>query len=128
MLAFFAANLVIYWSTWPINWKLGVAVLIGFALLPVYHLLGNEVPALDWKSGATWVLPWLGGLMLISYLGNYDGRGVLTFETSVPIIFAFSCLIYLLAVRSRLATEEIERHIENSRKESEQEEQELESA
>src|SRR6478752_3359565 len=31
ILAFWAANLIIYWSTWPINWKLFVAVLIGFA-------------------------------------------------------------------------------------------------
>jgi len=128
LLAFWAANMVIYWSTWPINWKLFVAVLIGLALLPVYHLLGNDVPDLDWRSGATWVLPWLGGLALISYLGNYDGRGVLTFATSVPILFVFSCLIYVLAVRSRLATEEIERHIERSRQESEQEKAELESA
>src|SRR4051794_13657040 len=121
LLAFWAANMVIYWSTWPINWKLFVAVLIGLALLPVYHLLGNDVPDLDWRSGATWVVPWLGGLALISYLGNYDGRGVLTFGTSVPILFVFSCLICVLAVRSRLATDEIERHIENSRQESEQE-------
>ena len=127
VLAFWAANLIIYWSTWPINWKLFIAVLIGFALLPVYHLLGKDVPDLDWRSGATWVLPWLGGLALISYLGNYGGRGVLTFGTAVPIIFVFSCLIYVLAVRSRLATDEMERHIENSRKESDQEEQELES-
>jgi amino acid transporter len=128
VLAFWAANMIIYWSTWPINWKLFVAVLIGFVLLPIYHLLGKDVPSLDWRSGATWVLPWLGGLALISYLGNYEGRGVLTFGTSVPTIFVFSCLIYVLAVRSRLATEEIERHIENSKKESDEEEQALETA
>jgi amino acid transporter len=127
VLAFWAANLIIYWSTWPINWKLFVAVLIGFALLPVYHWLGNDVPKLDFTSGATWVLPWLGGLALISYLGNYGGRGVLTFESAVPIIFVFSCAIYALAIRSRLPAEEMERHIESSRQESEEEERELES-
>ncbi len=128
VLAFFAANLVIYWSTWPINWKLFIAVLIGFALLPVYHVLGKDVPSLDWRSGATWVLPWLGGLALISYLGNYGGRGVLTFESAVPTILVFSCVIYTLAVRSRLSTEEIERHVERSKKESAQDEEELETA
>ena len=128
VLAFWAANLIIYWSTWPINWKLFVAVLIGFVLLPVYHFLGNDVPDLDFRSGATWVLPWLGGLALISYLGNYGGRGVLTFASAVPIIFVFSCVIYVLALRSRLPREEMERHIEASKKESAQEEEELESA
>jgi len=127
-LAFWAANLVIYWSTWPVDWKLFVAVLIGFALLPVYHLTGTELPPLDLRSGATWMLPWLGGLALISYLGNYGGRGVLTFGTAVPIIFVFSLAIYALAMWSRLGPEEMERHIEASRAESAEEEQELESA
>jgi len=127
-LAFWAANLVIYWSTWPVDWKLFVAVLIGFALLPVYHLTGTELPPLDLRSGATWMLPWLGGLALISYLGNYGGRGVLTFGTAVPIIFVFSLAIYALAMWSRLSPEEMERHIEASRAESAEEEQELESA
>jgi hypothetical protein len=128
VLAFWAANLVIYWSTWPINWKLFVAVLIGFALLPVYHWLGKDVPELDFRSGATWVLPWLGGLALISYLGNYGGRGVLTFGTAIPILFVFSCAIYALAMWSRLSSEEMRRNIEASQHESAEEEQELESA
>ena len=127
LLAFWAANLVIYWSTWPINWKLFVAVLIGFALLPVYHLLGKDVPQLDFRSGATWVLPWLGGLALISYLGNYGGRGVLSFHTAFPVLFAFSSVIYALAMWSRLGTEEMKRNIEASENESEEEGQELEA-
>jgi amino acid transporter len=127
-LAFWAANLVIYWSTWPIDWKLFVAVLIGFALLPVYHLMGTELPPLDLRSGATWMLPWLAGLALISYLGNYGGRGVLTFNTAIPILFVFSLAIYALAMWSRLSPEEMERHIEDSRTESEVEKQELDSA
>ena len=34
-LGFFVANLVVYWSGWTTVWKLMVAVLIGFVLLPV---------------------------------------------------------------------------------------------
>jgi amino acid transporter len=128
VLAFWAANLIIYWSTWPINWKLFVAVLIGFALLPIYHLLGQDVPDLDLKSGATWVLPWLGGLALISYLGDYGGRGVIGFGSAIPIIFVFSVVIYALAMRFSLSAEEAEEHIERSRQESEIEEAELQKA
>src|SRR4051812_2926016 len=128
ILAFWAANLIIYWSTWPINWKLFVAVLIGFVLLPIYHLLGQDVPDLDFKSGATWVLPWLGGLALISYLGDYGGRGVIGFGAAIPIIFVFSLVIYALAMRFSLSAEEAEEHIERSRRESELEEKELETA
>jgi amino acid transporter len=128
VLAFWAANLIIYWSTWPINWKLFVAVLIGFALLPVYHWLGQDVPKLDLRSGATWVLPWLGGLALISYLGDYGGRGVIGFGAAIPIIFVFSVVIYALAMRFSLSTEEAAGHIEASRLEAELEEQELKTA
>jgi amino acid transporter len=128
VLAFWSANLIIYWSTWPINWKLFVAVLIGFALLPIYHVLGKDVPDLDFKSGATWVLPWLGGLALISYLGDYGGRGVIGFGVAIPIILVFSLVIYALAMRFSLTSEDAEEHIERSRRESEAEEEELEQA
>jgi amino acid transporter len=128
VLAFWAANLIIYWSTWPINWKLFVAVLIGFALLPVYHLLGQDVPDLDLRSGASWVLPWLGGLAAISYLGDYGGRGVIGFGVAIPILFVFSAVIYALAMHFSLSAEEAQRHIDDSRQEAEVEERDLETA
>ena len=40
-------------------------------LLAVLHAVGDNMPHLQWKAGATWTLPWLGGLFLISYLGDY---------------------------------------------------------
>lgn len=133
VLAFCASNLIIYWSGWDIVWKLAVAVAIGFVLLPIYHLLGQDTPKLDLRSGATWVVPWLLGLLVISWLGNYPepaagNQMVLSFSTAIPIIFVFSVAIYVLAYRSPLPTSEIEEHVENSRAESELEEQELDRA
>ncbi|GAA1765419.1 APC family permease [Nocardioides hankookensis] len=127
LLAFWASNLIIYWSGWDIVWKLGVAVAIGFVLLPIYHVLGQDTPKLDFRSGATWVVPWLLGLLLISWLGNYPepakgNQDVLTFGTAIPVIFVFSVIIYVLALRFPLSTAEIEAHVEESRKESELEE------
>lgn len=130
VLAFWASNLIIYWSGWDIVWKLAVAVAIGFVLLPIYHLLGQDTPKLDLRAGATWVVPWLVGLLVISWLGNYPepaagNQNVLSFDTAMPVIFLFSLAIYWIAYRSPLPTDEIERHIEDSRRESEIEEQEL---
>ncbi len=128
VLAFFASNLIIYWSGWDIVWKLGVAVAIGFVLLPIYHVMGQDTPKLDFRSGATWVVPWLLGLLVISWLGNYPedptkgNLDILTFETSIPVIFVFSLIIYALALRFPLSTEEIERHVEDSLQESQLEE------
>jgi amino acid transporter len=130
ILAFWASNLIIYWSGWDIVWKLMVAVAIGFVLLPIYHVLGHDTPKLDLRSGATWVVPWLIGLLVISWLGNYPepaagNQNVLGFTTAIPVIFVFSLLIYALAMRVPLPTEEIEEHVETSRRETEIEEQDL---
>jgi amino acid transporter len=133
VVAFFCSNMIVYWSGWDIVWKLAVAVAIGFVLLPIYKMLGNDVPDLDFAAGASWVLPWLGGLLLLSYIGNYPepksgNLDILTFETSVPIILVFSIAIYLLAMKFCLPKDEMERHIESTRAEAATEEQELGSA
>jgi len=130
VLAFWASNLIIYWSGWDIVWKLAVAVAIGFVLLPIYHVLGQDTPKLDLRSGASWVVPWLVGLVVISWLGNYPepaagNQNVLSFSTAIPIIFVFSVAIYALAMRFPLSRAEIEEHIERSRAESHQEEEAL---
>ena len=79
------------------------------------------------------MLPWLGGLVLLSYLGNYPepaagNLNILTFETSIPLILVFSIAIYALAMKFCLPTPEMERHIEATRDEAELEEEELGSA
>jgi amino acid transporter len=132
VLAFFGSNLIIYWSGWDIVWKLMVSVLLGLALLGVFTLTGSvKSRELDFPSGASWLLPWLGGLTLISYLGNFpeDPRkgnlGWLNFETSVAIILVFSVLIYLLAYAVRLSPEEAQSNIDEVREEAEVEDQEL---
>ena len=96
-------------------------------------MLGQDTPKLDFRSGATWVVPWLLGLLVISWLGNYPepaagNQMVLSFSSAIPIIFVFSVLIYVLAYRSALPTSEVEEHVESSRAEAELEEQELDRA
>jgi amino acid transporter len=129
ILAFWCANLIVYWSTWPINWKLFVAVLIGFVLLVVFQFAG-VVPSRDFdlRAGATWMLPWLGGLALISYLGDYGGRGVIGFGTAIPIMLVFSAAIYALALWVRLDTEQVEQNVADAAGEVEAENDELEGS
>jgi amino acid transporter len=124
-LAFFASNMIIYWSGWTVNWKLMVAVLLGFALLGVGEMLGKARPNLELKAGATWVLPWLVGLTVISWLGDYDGLGVITFGVAIPIILVFSAAIYAIAYKVRLDPETARQHIDEARAESAVEEREI---
>jgi amino acid transporter len=73
-LAFIAANIVVYVSGYSTLFWLDMFVAVGFILFGGYQL---SLPAekrtiLDLRS-ATWIVPWLGALLLIAWLGRYDG-------------------------------------------------------
>lgn len=106
-LAFCSSNMIVFWTGWEINYKLFIAVLIGFALMGVQHLKDNSKFDYDWKSGS-WVVPWFAGLALISYLGSYGGGlNVLEFGGGFVATVLFSLLIYVWAMKVRLPKEKI---------------------
>lgn len=76
-------------------------------LLAVYRRFSSRPhPSLDWRAGA-WLIPRLGGLALISYLGSY-GKGsqdVLGLGSGVLVIAVLSAIIYVIAYRLRLPSE-----------------------
>lgn len=126
VLAFWCSDLIVYWSGWSTVWKLMVAVLLGLALLAVFEVVGKDKPPLDWKAGATWVLPWLGGLTLLSWLGDYAGGiGVLHFAIAIPIFLVFSVVVYAIAYAVRLPAARVEGIVAATRREAEVEEVEL---
>jgi amino acid transporter len=130
-LAFYASNLIVYWAGWNINWKLFVTVAGGLVLLAVMHAVrGERMPNLNWRSGATWTLPWLGGLCLVSWLGDYPSPdqgnlGVIGFGWGFLVLFALTVLVWWLAVRSRLPRERVEEHIRETTAEAAEEDREV---
>ncbi|TWE11440.1 APC family permease [Rudaeicoccus suwonensis] len=130
-LAFWSANLIVYWTGWQTNEKLFLAVLLGVVLLGVMVAVNaakGQQPQWDWKSG-TWYIPWLGGLALISWLGDYSGgKGVLHFGSAFPVTFVFSAIIMAWAYYVRLPSDRVDHYIEQSREEAAVEEQTLTSA
>ena len=133
-LALYASNLIVYWSGWDVDWKLFVAVLLGFVLLGVFHLTGKgSMPPMDWRAGATWTVPWLAGLCLISYLGDYPdpavgNRALFGFGWGFVIVLVFTAIIYALAIKFRLGRHRVEEHIEATRAEVAAEKDELGAA
>jgi amino acid transporter len=127
LLAFWCSNLIVFWSGWDIVWKLMVAVLLGFVLLVLFTVTGRvTAPKLDFVPGAVWLLPWLGGLTIVSYLGNFpdksDGAGNtgwINFEWALLVTAVLSAVVYVLAYRFRLSPDEAQAHIEISRREAE---------
>jgi amino acid transporter len=136
-LGFYCSNLIVYWAGWTTDWKLFVAVALGFVLLAVLQLRGGADgrPSMDWRAGATWVLPWLGGLCLISYLGDYPehskhagNTATISFGWGFLVILALSALVYFLALRQRLPIEQVEAYRDETVAESRLDEQQLADA
>ena len=133
-LAFYSSNLVVYWAGWDVDWKLFVAVALGFVFvgatpLPLeWKQPGNR----DFRAGASWTIPWFVGLFLISYFGNYPepsvhagNRGYLGFGWGFVVVLALSVIVYILALKMRLPTAEVEERISQVTAEATEEEQEL---
>ncbi|MFL6162547.1 MAG: APC family permease [Jatrophihabitantaceae bacterium] len=133
-LGFYCSNLIVYWAGWTTNWKLFVAVALGFLVLAILQLRTgpDRRPAMDWRAGATWMLPWLAGLCLISYLGDYPEQSKHAGNTSTIgfgwgflVILALSAVVYFLALRQRLPVEQVEAYREETVAESSIDEYEL---
>ncbi len=110
--SFVAAGLIIYWSGWTVVWKLMVAVLIGYVLMGlsrVFH--ANPVhSSLDWTA-AIWLWPYLGGMTLISYFGQFQGgREDLPFYWDMLVVAVWSLVVYYAAVRLRLPESKVDEY------------------
>jgi amino acid transporter len=102
-LGFYSSNMIVFWAGWTTNWKLFVAVLIGLAILAVQVVFRRDkLPPMDWAAGA-WVLPWLGALALVSYLGSFGhGQAVLGLGSGAIVLLVVSAVVYAWAYRLRL--------------------------
>ncbi|WP_274425706.1 APC family permease [Chelativorans sp. YIM 93263] len=98
--AFVVATLVIYWSGWDTLWRLSLALLAGLVLFLIRARF-QDVGPLDAKSAA-WLLPYLAGLGVISYLGTFGGQGILPFGWDIAVITAFALLVFAHAIACRL--------------------------
>ncbi|MGA9341508.1 MAG: APC family permease [Rhodanobacteraceae bacterium] len=120
-LAFLSSNLIVYWSGWETEWKLSLSVVLGLIVLALHEASrGKHTPRMDFRAGF-WVIPWLGGLALISWLGSYPepsanagNLGVMSITTSIPVMAIFSALVMWLAYAWRLPAARVEEHLRES--------------
>lgn len=109
--AFVSANLILYWGGWAIDWKVVSSLGVGLALYAVgavrRRTFRRGVLASSW-----WMAVWLPGMLVISYLGQYD-----TPHPTIPsgwdlvTVIVFCLAIYGIAGATRLqpngVTEEV---------------------
>jgi amino acid transporter len=123
--AFYCSNMIVYWAGWSVNKKLFVTVLIGYVVLAIFHFTGDRatMPELAWRAGF-WVLPWFGGMALISWLADPQSHPA-AFNWVFLINLGFCAAIYLLAVSVRQPRAAIEAHIADAEHESSEEQTNL---
>jgi amino acid transporter len=107
-LAFYCCNLFSYWTGWATVSKLAIALAIGMILFLIAYLRGKvKIDNAELKS-AYWVIPYLLGIVGISYLGTFGGCGVIPFGEDFLIIAIFSMSIFVLAIKTRIVYNEEE--------------------
>ncbi|HSS38371.1 MAG TPA: APC family permease, partial [Polyangia bacterium] len=103
--AFCSANLIMYWGGFETNWKLALAMLVGLALFAI-GAARVRTGVLRTLRNAVWVGPWLGGHVLIGWLGRYGGgRSILPNWVDVGVVIVFALAIFRWATALRVSKE-----------------------
>jgi len=115
-LAFVCSTFIVYWAGWQTVSTLMVALLLGYGLMGLARRLrlDQDPPPIEWAS-ARWLAPYLVGVSVVSYLGNFGsggmlggvgpfhdvlvgGRGVIPLWWDLGILAVFSVAVYAGAV------------------------------
>jgi len=100
-IAFYICNLFSYWTGWDTISKLAIILASGLFLFFAAYLRGVvKVSKEDMKS-THWMMPYLIGLIVISYFGSFGGQGLIPFGWDFVVIAIFSVTILQLAITKR---------------------------
>jgi amino acid transporter len=102
-LTFIFVGLVVYWTGWETNWKVFLLAIAGLAVLAVVRASGQHQGGSLQAKHMAWFWPYLAGLALISWLGNYgNGLAILTHGLDLVLIVVLSLVIFRMALKMRL--------------------------
>ncbi len=92
-IAFYVANLMLYWCGFSVIWKLYVAILVGFIIYFCYQKRRFWVN----NFSLYWFFSYLSIVLLLSYLGPFGGIACLKFPLGMLVILPFSILMLYLS-------------------------------
>jgi len=114
-LAFIVANLIILWAGWETDWKLGVAILIGYVILTVNRVfnLNPRAPVLDWRA-AQWLPVYLIGMGVIVYVSDFGPLSdpLIPLWWDMAVVAVFGLVIYYWAMAVALPADRIQQMID----------------
>jgi len=125
-LAFICANCIVYFAGWSTIFWLYVFIVLGFLVFGAYQA---SIPAerrtiIDWRA-AQWIIPWLIGMAIISWQGQYSSTPdtvfglTLTPTLNIPnwwdlgVIAVFSLAIYYWAVSSSMSHDKVQMAVDD---------------
>ncbi|QDO02669.1 APC family permease [Streptomyces sp. RLB3-17] len=114
-LAFVVANFLILWSGWTTDWKLGIAILIGYVVLIANRVfrMNPVTPQLDLRA-AQWLPAYLVGMGLVVYASDFGPLRHPWFPLwwDLAAVTVLSLAIYYWAMAVALPTERIQRMVD----------------
>jgi amino acid transporter len=118
-LGFVMASLLIFWAGWTTVWHLLAAVAVGAVVFAISQALlpAADRPWLDWRW-SVWMWPYFAGMAVLSYLGSFDGRGVLPFGWDMLAVAVFALAIYAFALTRPLPRRIVEQYVEEAAQEA----------
>ncbi len=113
LIAFYCCNLFSYWTGWDTISKLALVLSAGIILFILAYSRGKIQVEKNELRSAYWVIPYLSGLVMISYLGSFGGINFIPFGWDFLVIGLFSMVILYLAVKCRitLSREEVSEYL-----------------
>lgn len=106
--AFICSNCVIYWTGFRTNTYLFIIIALAGSLYAFHYRFVAKRPAAEfgWRH-IVWLLPWFGGMWILSALGDLGGgAGVLGFWPAVGSVAIWSVVVLVVALRTALTPEE----------------------
>ena len=129
-LSFVCASWIIYWAGWETYTTLLLAMIIGYALIAASYAfnLNPKAPKMDWDA-AVWIIPYLLGMLVISYFGDFGAGGIvggigffrhvldqggnddLGLVGGLAAVAAWSLIIYFVAISRRLPPDKVDEYV-----------------
>jgi amino acid transporter len=129
-LSFVCASWIIYWAGWETYTTLMLAMLIGYALIAASYALNlnPKAPKMDWEA-AVWIIPYLLGMLVISYFGDFGAGGIvggigffrhvldqggnddLGLVGGLAAVAVWSLIIYYVAISRRLPSDKVDEYV-----------------
>jgi amino acid transporter len=113
----YVCNLITYWTGFGCIWRLMIALLAGIILLLCYRLYNKDDMYPIHMFSACWIFLHFIGITIISYLGSFEGIGVISFGTDFAVIAIFSAIVLALSQYCKLPEHEVTIMLDNIRDE-----------